>query len=277
MGFENLLEDIGKHTLQFQENFILFIPKLVLAAIIIIIGVLVARLIQAIVNKFSKNLDRLILSRNLKSGIEKSYIDKYSRLVARIVFWIILVFFITVATEVLGLPILTAWFNGLVFYLPNILIAVIIVFLGIVGGKLLKDIVATASSGAGFIYFKVLGKIIQSATLLLSILIAIGQVGIDITVLTGVIEIVLGAILFGAALAFGLGARTSINNILSAYYLQGQYKEGQIIKIDDIEGRIIQITNTAVIVESTEGLFSIPAKQFSEKTSLLVKREANEE
>lgn len=273
MSYDELLKELGNLAIQFKESFILFIPKLVFALLIIIIGILIARLFQAIVNKFIKNMDRLISSRKIKSGLEKSRLEKYYRLLGRIVFWIILVFFITAATEVTGLPILTTWFSGLVYYLPNILVAVIIVFLGIVGGKLLRDIVTTASSGAGLIYFNVLGKIIQYTTLLLTILIAIDQVGIDITALTSVIDIVLGAVLFGAALAFGLGARTSVSNILASYYAQGMYREGQVIKINDIEGQIIQITNTAVILDSENGKVSIPAKHFSENTSILVKSE----
>jgi hypothetical protein len=272
MSYEQLLEDLGNLAIEFKESLIAITPKLIFAIFIIIIGILIARLFQAIVNKLIKNMDRFISSRKIKSGLEKSRLEKYSRLLGRIVFWIVLIFFITAATEVSGLPILTAWFSGLVHYLPNILVAVIIVFLGIVGGRLLKDIVTTASSSAGLIYFNVLGKIIQYTTLLLTILIAIDQVGIDISILTGVIDIVLGAILLGAALAFGLGARTSISNILASYYTQGLYREGQIIKINDIEGQIIQITNTAVILDSVNGQVSIPAKQFSESTSILIKK-----
>lgn len=273
MSYEQLLEDLGNLVTQFKSNFISFMPKLVFALFIVIIGLLVARLLQTIVNKSLKNVDRLFSNRKLIGGLKKSRLEKYSRLIGRIVFWIILIFFITAATEVLGLPIITAWFSGLVHYLPNILVAVIIVFLGIVGGRLLRDIVSTASSGAGLVYFSVLGKIIQYTVLLLAILIAIDQIGVDITVLTNVIDIVLGAVLFGAALAFGLGARTSVSNILASYYIQGQYREGQIIKIEDIEGPIIHITNTAVLVDSAQGQVSIPAKQFSENISTLVKKE----
>lgn len=275
MSYEQLLNDLGELLVQFRENLIAFIPKLIFAIVIILIGILIARLFQALVNRFIKNLDRFISSRKLQSGLKQIRLERSARLVGKIVFWIIIVFFLTAATEVLGLPIITTWLSGLVRYLPNILVAAIIVFLGIIGGRLLRDIITTASATAGLLYGNVLGRIAQYAILLITILIAVDQVGIDIAILTGVIDIVLAAILFGAALAFGLGARTSVSNILASYYLQSRYREGQTIKIGDIEGRIIQITPTAVILETAEGQESVPARKFSEDTSTLLKREGS--
>jgi hypothetical protein len=275
MSYEQLLADLGEMFVKFKDNLIAIIPNLVFAIIIILIGILIARLIQALVNRFIKNLDRLVSSKKLQKGLKQMRLERSTRLVGKIIYWIIIVFFLTAATEVLGLPIITTWLSGLVRYLPNILIAAIIVFLGIIGGRLLRDIITTASGTAGLLYGNVLGRIAQYAVLLITILIAVNQVGINITILTGVIDIILAAVLFGAALAFGLGARTSVSNILAAYYLQSRYREGQIIKIEDIEGRIIPITSTAVILETSHGQVSIPAKKFSEDTSTLLKREGS--
>jgi hypothetical protein len=275
MSYEQLLADLGEMFVKFKDNLIAIIPNLVFAIIIILIGILIARLIQALVNRFIKNLDRLVSSKKLQKGLKQMRLERSTRLVGKIIYWIIIVFFLTAATEVLGLPIITTWLSGLVRYLPNILIAAIIVFLGIIGGRLLRDIITSASGTAGLLYGNVLGRIAQYAVLLITILIAVNQVGINITILTGVIDIILAAVLFGAALAFGLGARTSVSNILAAYYLQSRYREGQIIKIEDIEGRIIPITSTAVILETSHGQVSIPAKKFSEDTSTLLKREGS--
>lgn len=271
MSNTQLLDELGNLLVQFKENMITNIPNLIFAIFIILIGLLIARLLQAVVNRFITNLDRFIISGKLRSRIQHLRLERSARLFGKIVFWIITVFFLTAATEVLGLPIFTAWLSGLVKYLPNLLIAAIIVFLGIIGGKLLRDVISTASDTAGLAYGTMLGRIAQYAILILTALIAADQIGIDMGILSGVIDIVLGAILLAAALAFGLGARTSVSNILASYYLQHQYKEGHTIKIEDIEGQIIQITPTAVILETSEGQVSVPAKKFSEVTSLLRK------
>jgi len=144
------------------------------------------------------------------------------------------------------------------------------------GGKLLKDLLVKTSEKAGFLYSTVLGNTVQYAIILITILIAVNQVGINTGILTDLIDIIIAAILLGAALAFGLGAKTSISNILASYYLQNRYKEGQFVKIDDTEGRIIQITNVAVIIDSAQGQVSVPAKRFSENNSILMNQKDSE-
>ncbi|KAA3662107.1 MAG: hypothetical protein DWQ10_03190 [Calditrichaeota bacterium] len=273
MSYQQFIEDLGQMFVQLKANLITFIPNLIFAILIILVGIAIARLFQALLNRFIKNIDRFISSRNLQKGLKQIQLEPSGRLVGKIVFWIIVIFFLTVATEALSLPIITTWLSGLVRYLPNVMVAAVIVFLGIMGGRLLRDLITTATGTAGLPRGNVLGMVAQYVVLLITILIAADQVGVDIAILTNVIDILLAAILFGAALAFGLGARTSVSNILASYYLQSRYREGHTIKIGEIEGQIIQITPTAVVLESTVGKITIPAKKFSEETSTLLTEE----
>jgi len=273
MSYEQFLADLGKLLIQFKENLIAFFPQLVLAIVIVLVGIIVARIFRALVNRFIGSLDRFVANRKVQGRLKQLQLERSGKLVGKMVYWIIIVFFLTAATEVLGMPIITTWLSGLVRYLPNILIAVMIVLLGIIGGRLVNNFITTTSSTAGLLYGNMLGRIAQYVILLITILVAVDQIGIEIAILTGVINIVIAAILFGAALAFGLGARTSVNNILASYYLQGRYREGQTVKIGDLTGQIIQITPTAVILQTEEGQVSVPAKKFSEDISTLVKRE----
>jgi len=107
---------------------------------------------------------------------------------------------------------------------------------------------------------------------IISILIAVDQIGIDIMFISIIISIILGALLFGAALAFGLGARTSVSNILSSYYLQKTYNEGDTIQMGEIEGVIIKINPTSVIVDTKSGQVMIPSKDFDEKKTVLIRK-----
>jgi hypothetical protein len=270
VNYEQFVNDLGQLFTQFKDKFFAIVPDLIFAVIIVLIGILVARLLKTVVNRLINRIDKLIPSSKLRNRLKKVSLERSAQIVAKLVYWIIIVFFLTAATEILGLPIITTWLGGLVHYLPNILIAVIIVFLGIVLGKLVRDLISSAADSAGLLYGTVLAGIGRYAILLITILIAVNQIGIDIAILTGIIDIVLAAILFGAALAFGLGAKISVSNILASYYVQNWYKEGQLVRIGDKKGRIIQFTSTAVILETSDGQLSIPAKKFSEDTSTLI-------
>ncbi len=275
MSYDQLLTDMGQLINQFKSKLFAILPDLVFALIIVLLGILIARILKSVVSRLIGKLDRLIPGDKLRSRFEKNRLDRSSILIGRMVYWIVIAFFFTAATEVLGLPIISTWLSGLVRYLPNILIAVIIIFLGIIGGRLVRDLISSATAGSGLLYGNILSGIGYYAILCITILIAIDQAGIDIQILTGVIDIILAAILFGAALAFGLGARTSVSNILASYYLQSMYKPGQSVEIEEIKGQIIQFTSTAVILETSDGQVSIPAKKFSEEISTLIKSEGS--
>jgi small-conductance mechanosensitive channel len=107
--------------------------------------------------------------------------------------------------------------------------------------------------------------------LALSVIIAIDQIGIDIQFLTNILTLIIASLLFSASLAFGLGAQTSVSNILGSYYLQQVYKEGDNIRVNDVEGIIIKITPTVVLLETKSGRVTIPSKIFNESKSELIK------
>jgi small-conductance mechanosensitive channel len=269
---ENIINNAGISFDQIYQQLLRFLPDIILAIAIILVGILLAHILRILVHRLFKNIFLLISEKRQQRGLEQIQSGQTVELIGKLLYWVIVFFFMMAASQIIGLPILTAWLNGFMLYMPRILAAAIIVFLGTVGGRLLRDLIAGASAPAGIQYGTVLGKIAQNIVFVIAVLVAVDQLGIDITVLSHVIDIFLAALLFGAALAFGLGARTSVSNILASYYVQRQYRTGQFIKIGEIEGEILQITPTAVIIASTDGHISIPAKKFNEESSIALKK-----
>jgi len=260
---------------RFKHGLFQIIPNLVVALIILAAGLLLAYIVKAIGERFINSLPHLIPSRKIQGRLKHFISEKpVSRVIGSILYWIIIFFFITVATETMGLPVITAWLSGIVNYFPRILAAVLIGLTGIIGGLIVRDIIATSASSVGVAYGNFLGKLSQAAIILVTVLIAIEQMGIDVAFLTDVISIVLAALLFGAALAFGLGAKTSVSNILASHYLQKTYRVGHTLRIGEITGQVTAITPVAVILDTAEGQVSIPAKDFSEAASVLIAEES---
>ena len=273
MDYEQMIADLNQLLNEFKLTVIEFIPRFLFAIVIFLFGLVIARLLKALVSRFILNLPKLTPNEKFRSKLRQVRLERSAKLVGRIVFWIVLFIFLTIATEILNLPIVTAWLAGIVKYLPNILIAILIIFTGLIGGRIVGDLIVTAASSAGVSYSKILGKLIHYTIVFITIMIGIDQVGVDIAFLTHLVLIVIAALLFGGALAFGIGARTSVSNILAAYYLHNIYKVGNIVRIREIEGKIIQITPTTVILDTAQGQVSVPAREFSETVSTLVRKE----
>jgi small-conductance mechanosensitive channel len=274
MDKNQVLFDIDLMLNQLEDILFLFLPKLLLAIIIFLSGFILARIIRALINRFIDRMERMIPNKTVQKKLKQISIDPSTRLFSNLIYWIIIIFFLTAATEILGLPIITNWLGGLVNYLPNLLLAALLIFTGVIGGRLLRDTVNTAITKAGATYGDIVGQFAYYVIVVIAILLAITQIGVDLAILTGIIHIVLAAALFGATLAFGIGAKTSISNILACYYLQSRYKVGETVKIDNIEGQILEFTPTSLIMESDIGQITIPAKKFSEENSILIKKEA---
>jgi len=272
MEFEELLKDLNQLLFDFKVSFLAFLPKFIFALIVFLIGYLIGRLVQYLSKRFIRGTNRFITNKKVSKHLQQRHLDQSAVFISKALYWIILVLFITISSEIMGIPVATAWLSGIVQYLPNILAAIIIVFVGIIGGKIVGDIILSATIRSGVSYGNVLSKMVQYSILLITILVAIEQIGIDIALVTIIIDIILAALLFGAALSFGLGAKTSVSNIIASYYVHNSYRAGDKIRINNVEGTIIQITSTAVILETPEGQITIPSKEFSEQTSMLLKK-----
>jgi small-conductance mechanosensitive channel len=251
-----------------KQVIIEFLPTLFFVFLILLVGLVIARLSRYLILKFLKNIHRFIPSKKIKGILHSDRLENASKVVSNLFYWTILFFFLTIATEIIGLPVITTWFSGLVNYLPKILVAVLIGIIGIFGGIILRDIISSTANSAGIAYGEVLGKLGQYSIIFITILVGIDQIGVDIAFLTNLLLIILAAFLFGAALAFGLGAKTSVSNILAVYYLQKVYKIGDMVNIGNQQGKIIQILPHAIILEHEHDQIYIPASYFNENLSI---------
>lgn len=255
-----------------------FVPDLLGAAALLLIGVVVAwvvswisvRVLRIWSERLAGGVGSLIGGR-IEAQLPRARLDPSSlRLVGRAVFFLVLLVFLAAATETLELPVVSTWVLGLAQYLPQVLAAVIVVVLGVLAGGLARIVVAEAASSARVEYAGALGRVAQVGIIAVSAVVAVDQLGFEVTFLVIAVSIALAASLGGAALAFGLGAQTAVSNIVATHYLAQSYQVGQRVRVGEHEGRIVEIAPTAVVLETVDGRVHIPAKAFSEQTTTLI-------
>ena len=254
-------------------------PRILVAAGILLAGWLLARLLRMVTAKMfgswtkrlTPRIARLMGNSEIRAGLQSTSTNRsVARGAEMLVFWVVFLIFVTIATESLGLDIVSGWLTGVVRFVPRILGALFVVFLGTLIASAVRTAVTAAAESAGFSYSQAVGRVARFAVLLVSVIVALDQVGLDVAFLIVLVAVAAGAMLGGAALAFGLGARTSVNNILASHYLVDTFKVGHRIRIGDVEGKILEITPTSVIVEADQGRTVIPASQFSEQVATLL-------
>jgi len=241
-----------------------FLPNILLGLLVFLAGFLFAKLARKMTRKLIVHLQGLLENR-LKFWQFGTNFESSAMLIASTLYWVIIVFTLALVIQILDLSALEKWVDMLIAYLPHILAAAIIVFAGYLSGKLFESFMNSFAQRSGMDHLRNLGKIVKYMVIFVSLIIAADQAGINIAFLYYLMMMMLGLLIFGATLAFALGAKDIVNNILSSYYVLKIYKAGDKILIDGNSGIIRKITATSVILETDSGKMILPAKHFSTK------------
>ena len=179
-------------------------------------------------------------------------------------FWAVFVMFVGAAAEASGLPVLATWLSQTVGLLPRILLGGLIVLGGFVLGTFTRDAIVTAADAAGLARGDLLGRAAQVAIIVAAGVAGVEQIGIDSQFLTVMLSVTIGAALGGAALAFALGSRTEVGNIVAMHYVRRRLRVGQRIALKDVKGLVREFTSTGVMLETATERVHVPGKTFSD-------------
>jgi small-conductance mechanosensitive channel len=272
MTWASALATVTAFLQQTGDRILEHLPALLWALLLLIVGWALASVLRALSSRLLPWLYRAVPGGGLRTGLRDAGVERVTaRMIGLVVFWVVFLLFITGAAESLGLPILSTFVGGLARYLPNVLMAALIVVIGIVSARIARSAATTAATSMRLAYAPVVGRMTQFAILTIAALVAADQIGIESLFLALAFGIAMWASVTGLALAFGLGARTTVSNILAAHYLGEIYQVGNRIRVGAHEGRIVAVTGMAVLLETAAGRVLVPAREFSETASVLLK------
>jgi small-conductance mechanosensitive channel len=248
----------------------LFLPNFLGAVGLLLGGWLLALLLQRLSARVTRRFDGLARRSHVEGALQRIGVHRpLSEVVGAFVFWTVFLFFVAGATEAFGLPVLSTWLTGVAFFLPRIAAALLVLLAGVLIANFARDAVLAASATANVAYGEALAHIVRTVLLSVAVLIAVNELGIDVTILTVTLGVVLGATFGGVALAFGLGARTTVSNIIGSHYIRQIIRVGQTVRLGVVQGEVEAITPTAIVLRNDEGRVIVPAKEFSETVSML--------
>ena len=197
------------------SKFLGYIPQLIGAIVILIVGYLVAKLLQAVVGR---GLQSIGFDRWMERGGIKQFFDQAqtretpASVLGTLVFWFVMIIAIVMATDALGIPQVSAVLGQLLAYIPNIIAAILILILAALLANFLASVVRGAT-GSGL-----LASIARYAIIVYAVFAALTQLGIAVELTAPTFLIVLGAVALATAIAFGIGGREIARDILERAY-----------------------------------------------------------
>ena len=263
------LAEILQNTFQtLIDQFIEFVPRIMGAIVILLIGIGVAKLTAFIVHRildrvgFDKVGDRLneiSIIKQLKTEI------KLSSIIAKVLYYFILLVFITAATETLGVAAITEMVSSLVNFIPKLIAAAIMLQVGVLLADTLREAVVSICKSFNIESGRLLSMIVFSFFITVTIISALGQAGINTELLESSFNLIIGGVIFAFAVGYGFASRDLMANILSSFYTKNKYKEGQTIQIDEVKGEILKIDSLSLTLRTGDTTTVVPLQSLQTK------------
>jgi hypothetical protein len=203
------------------NDLLLFVPRLLGALLILLVGWLIAKAVAALVTRglravrFNQVADRAELDQFLdRAGVR---LDPAS-VVGKLAYWFLLLIFIGAAFNAFGLTQVTAVINQVLAYLPNVAVALVVLLVGALLAQLAATLVRGASGTARVGDPEVLAALARAAVLGFAVLIALNQLQIGAAIVNTLFVALVGSVALAGALAFGLGGRDVAARLLEDWY-----------------------------------------------------------
>lgn len=187
-----------------------FLPALIGALLVFFLGLIAAVALGKAAEKFigvlkvDQVLEKMKIGEKFKgAGIKISI----SRFFGGLVKWFLILVFLMAATDILGLSQVTAFLNSIILYIPNLVVATIILAIAFLLGNFVYNIVRHSTRAAGVMSATLLAAISKWAIVIFGLLAALVQLGIAVSLVNTLFIGVIAALALAAGLAFGLGGK----------------------------------------------------------------------
>ena len=202
------------------SKFVGFVPALLSVLIILILGWVIAMAVEKVIVRFLKlaRLDAISEKAGIANILLKGDIHRtLSELIGVLVYWMLMLVVILAAVNILNLNVAAELLNSVILYIPSVIAAIFILVLGIFFASVLSTAVRTAASNYGITQARGLAKTSQVIVVVFSVLEALKQLRLDVSIFTMVIQAVVFAIALGFAIAVGLGCKDLVGRSVQQF------------------------------------------------------------
>ena len=207
-----------------------FIPQLLAALVLLFLGWLFANLLRTGLVKLLDVLkfDELALKTGIEAFLKQGNIHiSLSRLLANLVYWLLILVVIVTVANSLGLHAVAELFNRVVLYLPNIIVAILVLVFGILIARFINRLVFAYLNNIGVEGALTISTFSEYAVIVFVVFMALEQLQIGTQLLTAAFQIAFGAVGLALAIAFGLGGRDWAAGIIKKISDKDKVRPGQ--------------------------------------------------
>lgn len=217
-NFESTFSYVSAQTL---TQISVYLPRIVIALLILIIGSAIARALKKVVVAV---LDKLMLARVVKNTPVDLFLknaefgQRFEVVIGSVLYWLIMLVVLHLSVSVLGLEPVSALLERVLSYIPRIISAVLVLFFGVLMAGVVESLVKGAIKSIDGQSSRLLGKVASYLIVSISVLAAVSELGIATQFILILFIGLVAMLALGFGLAIGLGAKDVVNQALTAWY-----------------------------------------------------------
>lgn len=233
-----------------------FVPNLIGMLALLLIGWLVSKgarkLVSALLGRIG--FDTVIEKVGLGGMLARANMRKTSsQLVGELVFWFFMLTFLVSAAESIGLESVSKQLNAFVAFLPNVLVALVMIVVGMMVAGFVKGLVQSSASSMGIDFGGPLSNIAYALIMVIVGSLAFAQLQVQTALFNSMVQIAFVATAGALALSLGLGTRDLAKQIVAGTYVRDLYEPGVEMTVGDDVGRLVEVGAVTTVLEREDG------------------------
>lgn len=262
------LNEIKSYLFEVLQSIWPILSKIVLGIVVLIVAIYVIKYIVKLTAKFLKiaRVDKLDEKLNDIEIVEGKKLNFNTvKMGSKLVKWLLYIVLIITASDILELKMISIQISALLVYLPKLFAALAIFVLGLLFANFVKNSLKSLFESMDLSGGKMLSQAVFFLLLTFISITALNQAGIDTTIITNNINMIIAAFLLAFAIAFGFGAREIVSKLLKTFYARKTFEIGKNIIFNDTVYTIEAVENISVTLKNSKGKLIIPINDLVEQ------------
>jgi Conserved TM helix len=226
---EMIISELSQALHDIARGFAHFLPRLIVMLILALLGWVIAYVIKAVLRSTLRlvNFDKLSENAGASQLLSKAALPSATEILSRFVFWVAWLGFILLGVSALGIMELQEQIARFFLFLPHLFVAMFIMFLGLLAASFFSRATLLAAVNANMPSPRVLSLAVRTIIVVFVFSIVFEELGIAEQTMLVAFGIAFGALMFGLAIAFGIGGKDLAQRFLEKRIVRGKKQENE--------------------------------------------------
>jgi hypothetical protein len=218
--FGNWINTTGDSLRALWGTVLSFLPALIGAIVVFIIGLIIASLLEKVVERIVHylRLDSVLRKAEVEGYLERANMKlNVGSFIGKLVYWFVVVAFLLAASDILNFTAFSDFLNGVLRFIPDVIVAVLIMLAALVVANFLRRLVMASVASAKLHHARGLGVLVWWVVVVFGFLTALPQIGVNSVVVNTLVTGLIAMLALAGGLAFGLGGKDRAGKFLERW------------------------------------------------------------